>query len=191
MTLSTLSLIFPNSTEVSAGMIQIKDKAHFRKVLNSLGTQKCLIVKYSTDWCGPCRMIAKSYTRLEKESQKKLGNLVFAEVCLFNLFNYLIMQLLIANLFFVFGPSTAAGFCHRLFEESARFFTILTESTKQCDVDIAPAVAEDEGITCLPTIAGKTIAKRVTWQILMQCSVLFDLVVFCIPCIGIFARHAM
>ena len=61
-------------------MIQIKDKSHFRKTLQSLGNQKVLIVKFSTDWCGPCRLIAKSYAKLEKESLKKAGNVVFAEV---------------------------------------------------------------------------------------------------------------
>ena len=64
-------------------MIHIKDKGHFRKILQSLGNNKVLIVKYSTDWCGPCRIIAKSYSKLEKENQKKFGNVVFAEVCVF------------------------------------------------------------------------------------------------------------
>ncbi|XP_063693598.1 thioredoxin-like [Bolinopsis microptera] len=90
-------------------MIHIKDKGHFRKILQSLGNNKVLIVKYSTDWCGPCRIIAKSYTKLEKEQQKKFVNVIFAE----------------------------------------------------CDVDIAPGVAEDEGITCLPTIAGYMKGEKI------------------------------
>eukprot|EP00116_Pleurobrachia_bachei_P009335 sb/3469597/ len=92
-----------NTTD-TRDMIRIKDRAHFKKILTTISFERVLIVKFSSDWCGPCKSIGGFYNKLEKR------------------------------------------------------FPMITFAV--CDVDIAPIVAEDEGITCLPTIAGYKDGKK-------------------------------
>jgi thioredoxin len=51
----------------SNAVIEIKDLQHFNTVVNSLSSDRLVVVDFTASWCGPCRMIAPIYQQLAQE----------------------------------------------------------------------------------------------------------------------------